>query len=125
MRHPGEIFNDISAFQVANVSAFGRERTFDNPLAVGKVYESKTALRIAINEFHSKHNFEGKVQYNEPTRLVVVCKEKYANLGYLQSLTINLNPGLSSNQSLMHAKYRPQHLGLKDRLQKEANVDVF
>lgn len=76
MRHPGQLSNDISAFQVANVSVFGRERTFDNPLAVGKVYESKAALRLAINEFHSKHNFEGKVQYNEPTRLVVVCKDE-------------------------------------------------
>jgi hypothetical protein len=57
MTHPVDSFNDISGFRPADVDFFGSsKKTFDNPLAKGVVYESKTALRIAINEFHLEKN---------------------------------------------------------------------
>jgi hypothetical protein len=76
MTHPVESMMDTSYFRPADVSYFASSnRTFDNPLAEGKVFESKSALRVAINEFHIRNNFESKVSRSEPGRLVVACKD--------------------------------------------------
>lgn len=78
MTHPVDSFNDISGFRPADVDFFGSSnKTFDNPLAKGVVYESKTALRIAINEFHLANNCECKVLRSEPRRYEVVCRDKF------------------------------------------------
>jgi len=62
MTHPVDSFNDISGFRTADVDFFGSsKKTFDNPLVEGVVYESKMALKIAINEFHLDKNCECKV----------------------------------------------------------------
>lgn len=53
---------------------FGTEKIFDNPLEVGRVYESKVSLKVAVNEFHPQNNFECKVKYNKHRRFFVVCK---------------------------------------------------
>ena len=78
MTHPVDSFNDISSFWPADVNFFGSlKKTFDNILAKGVVYESKMALRIAINEFHLAQNCECKVLRSEPRRYEVVCRDAF------------------------------------------------
>ncbi|XP_078153598.1 uncharacterized protein LOC144548756 [Carex rostrata] len=58
-------------------------RTFDKPLAVGTVYESKAALRAAINKFHLEHNYKCKVKYNGATRFNVVCTDDFCKFSVI------------------------------------------
>jgi hypothetical protein len=78
MRHPVDSLNDISGFRPADVDFFSRStRTFDNPLAKGQVFESKAALRVAINEFHINNNRECLVLKSEPKRLTIKCRDDF------------------------------------------------
>jgi len=78
MRHPVDSFNDISSFRPVNVDFFGSStRTFDNSLAKCQVFESKAALRMAINEFHIRNNYECLVFKNEPKRLTIKCRDDF------------------------------------------------
>ena len=67
-----------SGFRPADVDFFGSsKKIFDNPLAKGVVYESKMALRIAINEFHLEKNCECMVLRSKPRRYGVGCRDVF------------------------------------------------
>ena len=77
MTHPVDIFNDTSGFREADVDFFNRiTRIVDNPIAEGQVYESREALRVAVQEFHIQKNFEFRTLRSEPRRMAWICKDK-------------------------------------------------
>ena len=61
-----ENFNDISAFQEADIAYFGLPRVFENELSEGQIFASRALLRKQISEFHVDNNIECKWERSEP-----------------------------------------------------------
>ena len=74
-RHPVENFNDISAFQEADIAYFGLPRVFENELSEGQIFASRTELKKKISEFHVSKNIECRWEKSEPSRMIVKCKD--------------------------------------------------
>jgi hypothetical protein len=69
-------FNDISAFQEADVGFFGKARVFEkNELSPGQIFASRAELKKKISEFHVSKNIECRWEKSEPGRMIVKCKD--------------------------------------------------
>ena len=78
-RHPIEAFNDISAFEEADVTFFANCQPFDNAMSVGQQYESKEKMKEKIQHFHINSNIEIKQTHSDKTRLRYKCKSNRCN----------------------------------------------
>ena len=73
-KHPVEAFNDISAFEEADVSFFGDSQAFEHNLSVGQQYDSKEKMKDTIHHWHIKQNIEIKQTHSDTGRLRYICK---------------------------------------------------